>query len=34
MNGMSPMTKVLGAPRRTASQCTMHWSIVTGTVPA
>ncbi len=27
------MTKVLGAPRLTASQCIMHWSMVTGTVP-
>ena len=33
MNGMSPTTKTSGAARRTASQCTMHWSIVTGTVP-
>ncbi len=30
---MSPTTNVLGAPRRTASLCTMHWSMVTGTVP-
>ena len=32
-NGMSPITKVFGAPRRTALQWLMQSSIVTGIVP-